>query len=221
MTTDPSPYLFWITARAAGITALVLASASVGLGLAMGGKLLRGSSPERRSLHEILALATIVAIAVHGLSLIADKWLHPTVFDVTVPFVSSYKTLPTALGILAGWGLVLFGLSSYMRKRIGVNRWRLIHRFTALAWLLGLVHTLTEGTDRGQPWFIALVVVTAAPVLVLLVVRLLKPRPAQTYRRSGTAGAARSRGNRDLSRNTSAVRGAAGSDVAPAPRPAA
>jgi hypothetical protein len=38
-TTDPSRYLFWITSRAAGTAALVLASAAVGAGLLVSGKL--------------------------------------------------------------------------------------------------------------------------------------------------------------------------------------
>jgi hypothetical protein len=47
-----------------------------------------------------------------------------------------------------------------------------IHRFTLLAWLGGLVHTLVEGTDAGQLWFIALVAITSAPVFVLLAMRV-------------------------------------------------
>jgi hypothetical protein len=36
----------------------------------------------------------------------------------------------------------------------------------------GLVHTLVEGTDAGQLWFIALVAITSAPVFVLLGMRV-------------------------------------------------
>ena len=178
--TDPSTHLFWILSRGAGTTALILASASVGFGLVMGGKLIKGSGPDRRAYHEILSLSVMVAIAVHGLTLIGDSFLHPSLLDVTIPFVSSYKTLSTSLGIIAGWGLIALGLSYYARDRIGRARWKLIHRFTALAWLGGLVHTFTEGTDRGQLWFIALIALTAAPALVLLALRMTgqRARPA-------------------------------------------
>jgi methionine sulfoxide reductase heme-binding subunit len=170
MTPDSST-LFWITSRAAGTTAMVLSSAAVGVGLVMGGKLVKGGGPDRRSLHEILSLATMVAIAVHGLSLLGDTWLHASVFDVTVPFAAHYKTLPTSIGIIAGWGIVVLGLSYYARRRIGQARWKVIHRFTALAWLLGLVHMFAEGSDVGKLWFIALIGLTAAPALILLIVR--------------------------------------------------
>jgi len=105
---------------------------------------------------------------------------------VTVPFVLSYKTLSTSLGIIAGWGMIFLGLSYYLRDRIGNERWKLIHRFTLLVWLGGLVHTFTEGTDRGQLWFIALIVLTTAPTLALLVYRVtgrrLRPAPASVAR---------------------------------------
>ena len=75
-------------------------------------------------------------------------------------------------GIIAGWGMIILGLSYYARRWIGHQRWKLIHRFTALAWALGLVHTFTEGTDAGQLWFVALILLTAAPAMLLLARRL-------------------------------------------------
>ena len=53
-------------------------------------------------------------------------------------------------------------------------RWRTLHRFTALAWLAGLGHSLGEGTDAGQIWFLAMVAIVAIPALVLLAARLLR-----------------------------------------------
>ena len=176
--TDPTPHLFWITSRAAGFAALVLASLAVSAGLLMSTKLLKGRTSELRAAHDTLALATIVAIVVHGLALIGDQFLHPTIFDVAIPFVSSYKTLWTSLGIVGGWGLILLGLSYYARRWMGAVRWRKLHRFTALAWLAGLVHALGEGTDAGQLWFLAMVAVVAIPALALLATRVIRSGPA-------------------------------------------
>lgn len=170
--TNASTHLFWVLSRGAGTTALIFAGASVGFGLVMSGKLVKGSGPDRRVYHEVLSLAVMVAIAVHAGALLGDSFLHPSVLDVTVPFVFSYKTLSTSLGVIAGWGMIFLGLSYYARDRIGNERWKLIHRFTLLVWLAGLVHTFTEGTDRGQLWFIALIVLTTAPVLMLLAYRV-------------------------------------------------
>src|SRR5205807_8929120 len=170
--TDPAPHLFWITSRAAGFAALVLASLAVSAGLLMSTKLLKGRTSELRSAHDTLALATIVAIVVHGVTLLGDQFLHPSIADIAVPFVSSYKTLWTSLGIVGGWGLILLGLSYYARRWVGAVRWRKLHRFTALAWLAGLVHALGEGTDAGQLWFLAMLALVAIPALGLLATRL-------------------------------------------------
>jgi len=179
--TDPAPYLFWITSRAAGIAALVLASLAVCLGLSMQTRLIaRVGKPKLRVIHESLSLASIASILVHGLALLGDSYMHPSVFDVSVPFVSGYKTIWTTLGILAGWGIVLLGLSYYARNRIGAKRWRTLHRFTAVVWLLGLAHSLGEGTDSGQIWFLAMIGVVTLPALALLIRRMSGPR--------GTAG---------------------------------
>jgi methionine sulfoxide reductase heme-binding subunit len=181
MTTDPTPHLFWITSRAAGFAALILASLAVSLGLLMSTKLLKGRVADLRVMHEVLSLSAIVAIVVHAVALLGDTFLHPSIADITIPFASSYKSAWTTLGIVAGWSTIVLGLSFYARRAIGGVRWRKLHRFTALAWLAGLAHSLGEGTDAGQVWFLAMVGLVAVPALALLLVRLLgsgEPTPA-------------------------------------------
>jgi sulfoxide reductase heme-binding subunit YedZ len=181
--TAAGPHLFWITSRAAGIAALVLASLSVCLGLTMSLKLLRRRGPDLLALHEVLSLATLAAIAVHGVTLLGDGYLKATPVDIAIPFVSSYRTVWTSLGILSGWGLAVLGLSYYLRRWIGARRWRMLHRMTALLWLAGLVHSLGEGTDAGQLWFLALIGLVVIPAGALLAARLLtEPAPANARR---------------------------------------
>src|SRR5262245_22749837 len=119
MAVDPTPHLFWITSRAAGVVALGAASISVSLGLAMSLRLRGLRRADLKILHETLSLAALVAIAVHGVALLGDGFLHPSVADLTIPFVSSYKTFWTSIGIISGWALALLGLSYYARRRIG------------------------------------------------------------------------------------------------------
>jgi len=170
--TAVTPHLFWITSRAAGVAALLLASVGVSLGLLMGGKLMRGRGPDLRVAHETISIATIVAIAVHGVALLGDHFMNPSLADITVPFVSGYKTVWTTVGIVAGWSTIFLGLSFYARRRIGARRWRSMHRFTVLAWWLGVIHSLGEGTDAGEIWFLAMTAIAVLPALVLFVARL-------------------------------------------------
>jgi sulfoxide reductase heme-binding subunit YedZ len=194
LATATGPHLYWITSRAAGIAALLLSSVSVCVGLLMSGRLVKRRGPDLRVTHEALSLATLIALAVHGLSLIGDAYLHPSLADVAVPFLGSYKTLWTSTGIVAFWAMLILGLSYYARTRIGVQRWRRLHRFTALAWILGLVHSLGEGTDAGQTWFLAMTAIVVLPALALLATRHLHrstPASTATVRPSAPTGSPR------------------------------
>jgi sulfoxide reductase heme-binding subunit YedZ len=173
-------HLFWITSRAAGILALLLSTAAVSIGLMMGGRLVRRRGVDLRATHEALALAAMAAIVIHAGSLLFDSFLTVNLADLTIPFVSSYHRVLTTLGILCGWATVLLGLSYYWRTRIGVARWRRIHRFTALVWLLSIVHALGEGTDAGQAWFLLGIGALVVPALGLLAVRMSEPKGVLT-----------------------------------------
>jgi sulfoxide reductase heme-binding subunit YedZ len=172
LATAAGPHLYWIASRAAGSAALILSSVSVCIGLLMGGRLLKGRRLDLRVAHEALSLATLAAIAVHGLTLLGDGFLNPSLADISVPFASGYMTFWTTMGIVSFWALLALGLSYYARARIGVQRWRMLHRFTALAWILGIAHSLGEGTDAGQVWFLAMTGVVVLPALALLLARL-------------------------------------------------
>jgi methionine sulfoxide reductase heme-binding subunit len=170
-------HLFWIVSRAAGIAALLLSSAAVGVGLTMGGRMVKGRGLDLRATHESLSLATLVALLVHVFALLGDSYLSPSLADLTIPFVSGYKEPWMSIGIVAGWALVALGVSYYFRARIGVARWKKLHRFTALAWLGGIAHSLGQGTDAGTAWFLACTAVAVVPALVLLVIRHLPSTP--------------------------------------------
>jgi len=194
--TEVGPHLFWVTSRAAGIAAMILASGSLGVGLLIRGRgeprRLLGS--DARALHEALSLATIVAIAIHGLALLGDSYLHPSPLDIAVPFTGAYRPLWTGLGIVSGWGIAALGLSYYARSRIGAARWRLLHRFIAIFWALGLVHTLGAGSDAGQLWLLLAIAAPAVPAALLLLGRLAEsagqPREPQLSARRGPAAPA-------------------------------
>jgi methionine sulfoxide reductase heme-binding subunit len=174
-------HLFWITSRAAGTAALLLSSLAVCVGLLFGGRLVKGR-PDLRHLHEALSLATIVALVVHAVALLGDSYLHPGVADIAIPFVSGYMRLWTTVGIVAGWGMIALGLSYYVKDRIGQQRWKKLHRFTALAWLAGLAHSFGEGTDAGETWFVVASAIVVLPAIGLLIVRHLGTPSSPTHR---------------------------------------
>ena len=185
--TGPNPvdYAWWLASRASGIVALALITASVMVGLLMASKLMRRRGRGLRRVHESTALTGLVAIAVHGITLLGDAWLHPGIVGVTVPFAIAYRPLSTGLGIVAGYLAAIFALSFYVRRRIGARRWRRMHRLTVVAYAMALVHALGAGTDTSIPAVRTAVLVSAIPAVVLLAIRLV-PRP---FVRSAPQGA--------------------------------
>src|SRR5580693_9513981 len=101
LATTTGSHIFWITSRAFGIVALIFASASVGVGVSISGRLTRRRGPDLRTIHEALSLAAIAAIALHAASLLGDSYFQPSVADLTIPFTSGYREPYMALGILA------------------------------------------------------------------------------------------------------------------------
>ncbi len=172
---DPMEYAWWLASRASGIVALALISLSVMLGLAMAGRVSR--EPKLRkamiAVHEHAALAALIAIAVHGITLLGDKWLDPGVLGILVPFQMDHEPLYTGLGILGGYLAAALGLSFYARRRIGTKRWRSLHKATILVYVLSVLHTLGAGSDAGTPWLRAQIVLTGAPILFLFVMRVM------------------------------------------------
>ena len=185
---DPTQHLFWLGSRALGIVAMLLVSVSVGFGLALsvriGGR--PGMPARLKTLHEAIALISLIAIAGHGLLLLGDSYLHPSISQIAVPFLLPNNTPWTGLGVIAGWLAMLFGLSFYVRKRIGVKLWRKLHRWTILVFILGLVHTIGSGTDGRSAWLIAMLALATVPVALIGSLRVL---PREPKVRRGTAHA--------------------------------
>jgi sulfoxide reductase heme-binding subunit YedZ len=166
-------HLFWITSRAAGGAALILASVAVAVGLMVSANRQGSNKRDLRAIHEALSLTTLAMVALHGLSLLGDSYLNPGLTGITIPFVGFYRPLWTGLGIVAGYGLAALGLTYYMRDRIGTARWRKLHRLTAVFWVLAIVHTIGAGSDAAQIWFLVASGVVVIPAALLLGLRWL------------------------------------------------
>lgn len=175
--TNPNPldYGWWLTSRAAGITALLFVTASTVLGLFMASGIVRrpGLKGKLMPAHEYISLVAVGAILVHGLALVGDSWLHPTIAQVFIPGLIAYRPLAVGVGIVAGWITVLLSLSYYARRRIGIRRWRLLHRFIVVVWAMAIAHSFFAGTDATTLWMRVLLMASIAPAMFLTLYRWL------------------------------------------------
>jgi sulfoxide reductase heme-binding subunit YedZ len=163
-----------------GVVALVLVSLSVGLGLAMAARLIKGPgvAGRMRHVHEALSLSGLIAIAAHGALLLGDSYLKPGLAGIAVPFVISTTPFWTGLGVVGGWLAAILGLSFYVRRHIGTRLWRRLHRWTVAVYVLAVAHTLGSGTDAGATWLVVVLVASAAPAIVAGLYRLMPAAPS-------------------------------------------
>ncbi len=187
---DPAEFGWWLASRAAGVVALLCITASVAIGLAMAGRVSHrpGLARTLLTVHQQTALVGLVAIAVHGITLLGDRFLSPSIGDIVLPFTSTYAPLWTGLGVTAGWLGALLGLSYWIRHRIGPALWRKLHRATVLVYVLAVAHTLGAGTDASTTWMRVLLVVTGAPIVFLFIMRVLTPPAGPAFRRYRVTG---------------------------------
>ena len=151
MKSDPT---FWLLARASGLTAYALLTASVLAGLVLKsnpfGRALRAASV--MDVHRFLALIGLGMLGLHGAALVLDGTIHMPLAALVVPGASPYRPNAVAAGVLAAELMLLVYVSFALRPRIGARNWRRLHWLTYLLFILGTVHGLSAGTDSAQPW---------------------------------------------------------------------
>jgi sulfoxide reductase heme-binding subunit YedZ len=196
---DPTQQLFWLASRALGIVAIVLLAVSVGLGLAMSGRLVRrpGLPAKLKRLHEASTLVTLGLIVAHAGVLLGDGYLRPGVAGIALPFQLGYRPLWTGIGIIAGWLALILALSFYLRRWIGTRTWRWLHRWTIAVYVLALGHAVGAGTDGRSTWMLVVLGLLTAPIVFAFTYRMLPARRRPPRRvPPGTVAAPGHRGDR-------------------------
>jgi DMSO/TMAO reductase YedYZ heme-binding membrane subunit len=150
---DPT---FWLLARASGLTAYALLTASVLAGLVLKSRPFRSLKPAAvTDTHRFLALLGLGAIALHGLTLLFDRTVRLTPAALLVPGASPYRPLAVGIGVLAAELMLVVYASFALRRRIGTRNWRRLHWATYAVFGAATVHGLAAGTDTAQPWAFA------------------------------------------------------------------
>jgi sulfoxide reductase heme-binding subunit YedZ len=179
--TDPT---FWILARASGLTAYALLTASVLAGLVVKsrpfGKAVKAAAAT--DLHRFLSLLGLGALAVHGVALVLDRAVPIPVQALLVPGIASYRPLWTGAGVVAGELTALVIASFSFRRFIGARNWRRLHWATHATFAAASAHGIMSGTDTGRPWALGLYLGAVGAVVAATAWRVLVP-PARPARR--------------------------------------
>jgi hypothetical protein len=103
---------------------------------------------------------------------VLDPYAPIRVVDAVLPFASAYRPLWLGLGAVALDLLLAVVVTSLLRTRIGLGRWRAIHWATYAAWPVALLHGMGTGTDASRTWMLVLTFACVAAVVVAALYRI-------------------------------------------------
>jgi DMSO/TMAO reductase YedYZ heme-binding membrane subunit len=164
----------WYAARAGGMLAYLLLTASIAVGLLMSGRARLDRWPRfaLEDVHRFLGILAGTFIVIHGGALLLDHVVPFSPGRLLVPGTASYRPLAVALGVVAAELLAALAITNHYRKRLPHKLWRRLHLLNFAVWGLALVHGLTAGTDASTTWALVLFSGSAWLVLALLVHRI-------------------------------------------------
>ncbi len=187
-----TPKLSWYVARASGLIAWALVTASILWGLTLSSRLIRrrGVPAWLLDLHRYLGTLSIVFTVVHLLALVADNFVYFGWSELFVPMASPWQPGNVAWGIVAFYVLTAIQITSWMMRRMPRRLWHAIHLTTVVLFITATVHGFRAGTDRDNrlmQWgaFVCVIVVVAMTIFRLLT---LRPR-RRCHRRQRAADA--------------------------------
>jgi hypothetical protein len=165
---------FWYLSRAAGFTAYLLLFVSVALGIAMGTRL-TGRFARRNAIFDLHRFTTILALLFtifHVYILLGDSYFSFNLWQLSVPFLTPYRTWQTAVGVASIYILLLLVASFYVRQFIGYRAWRTLHFLTFALFAGATLHGLAAGTDTSQAWAKIIYIVSGTSTVALIMYRI-------------------------------------------------
>ncbi len=145
--------LWWYVTRAAGIVAFLLLWFSTVLGLAVTSKNLDRLLDRMFTydFHQFISLLSIAFMLLHVIVLMLDRYLPYSLWQVLIPFLSPYRPLWVGIGVLSFYVILTVTITFYMRSRIGMKSFRVIHYVSLAGYLGATLHGLYAGTDGVLP----------------------------------------------------------------------
>lgn len=181
----------WYLTRGSGVVALVLLTAVVVVGMLTSLRVAGRGWPRFAigGVHRNLTLLSIVFVAAHVVTTVADGYAPIGLKDAVVPFASPYRAVWLGLGAVAFDLVLALVVTSYLRHRIGVRAWRSLHWLAYAAWPVALVHGLGTGSDARTSWLTIVAGASLAAVALAALARVAAAGGAPIVR-AAAAGAA-------------------------------
>jgi sulfoxide reductase heme-binding subunit YedZ len=99
--------------------------------------------------HMVLALLGLCLGVVHAFVQLANPTGTVYLIHVFVPFIHRYDPIGLGVGVISLELLIALTLSILIQRRLGYTRWRALHVFSYVAFMLLVAHVLVSGTDTA------------------------------------------------------------------------
>lgn len=160
---------------------LLTASVAIGLVVSLKWRSPRWTRFITTELHRFVTLLALVFTGLHTLMVAIDPFIRFSPVEVLVPFLSHYRPLWIALGIVATYLLIAVYLSERVRPYVGYAWWRRFHELSFAIFGLALVHGIATGSDVRTPWAIAIYAGSVVLVGALVLVRAFPPTEERAH----------------------------------------
>jgi hypothetical protein len=119
----------WYAVRANAFVGFLLLYVSIFLGVSLRIPFLNKIIKPIYSLngHCWISVMALIFAAIHGSSLLFDKFLVFSLEDILLPFHSAYKPVLVGLGIISFYLMMILTVTSYLKKYSSHRFWRYLH----------------------------------------------------------------------------------------------
>ena len=172
----------WYAARVAALAAFAVLSASLVTGTALRTSLLAPLARNRAvlELHTFLSWLWVPLVGIHIAALLLDGTAQIGLVDTVVAFRVDYAPVAVGLGTIGFLLLLLVGVTSAFRRRLGPRLWRWIHRLSYPMFGLFLLHAQLAGSDFSRTFISMAGWATLGAVIMLTGLRVTTGRVRDT-----------------------------------------
>jgi len=156
----------WIAARAMGVTAYLLLTLEVALGLVLSHP--RNTAEWRKTKqvfpwHEMVTVFLGAFLALHVTLLAIDPYAKVGIIGAFVPGFSEFRPVAVGIGSVALYALIFTAVTAKWTRLLPSGWWLKVHRFTVVVFLMTWIHAVLAGTDGGA--LLPLYLATGLPIL--------------------------------------------------------
>ena len=167
--------LLWWAGRALGFLAYIALWLSMIFGSLVSSGSAGGALSKKWAMdfHQEWTLAAVVSTVLHVLVLVSHAESRVTPWAAIIPFASDRLTWEIGIGTIAGLGLAVIAISSWLRTRVPYTAWRAIHALSFGVMILALAHGIAVGTDSGTPLVTWLYLGTTGALTAVIAMRVV------------------------------------------------